>query len=118
MSFVDGVVIPVPEANRARYLEEATAMAALFLDCGATEVLDAWGSDVPEGERTSFPLAVALEPGEAVVFSWVRWPSKAVRDAGWARAMQDPRMTEMQSFDGSRMIYGGFDVIQSQRKDA
>ena len=33
----------------------------------------------------------------------------AVRDAGWEKVMQDPRMKGMEMpFDGKRMIYGGF----------
>jgi uncharacterized protein YbaA (DUF1428 family) len=120
MSFVDGVVVAVPEANRAAYVAAAERLAALFLECGALEVVDAWGADVPEGKLTSFPMAVKREPGEAVVFSWIRWPSREVREAGWARAMQDPRMQGVTNeiFDGARMIYGGFEVIQSRGRGA
>jgi len=63
---------------------------------------------------TSMKLAVKAEPGETVVFSWVAWPDKATRDAGWANAMQDPRMApdaNPMPFDGKRLIYGGFDVV-------
>ncbi len=48
---------------------------------------------------------------ENVVFSWIEWPSKSVRDAGMKEVMEDPRMSadQMRSvFDGKRMIYGGF----------
>jgi uncharacterized protein YbaA (DUF1428 family) len=120
MEFVDGVVVAVPEANREAYQKAASDIAALFLDCGAIEVVDCWGSDVPEGKLTSFPMAVQRKEGEVVVFSWVKWPSRAVRDEGWKVAMKDPRMASMPStlFDGKRMIFGGFDVIQSKRKGA
>lgn len=48
----------------------------------------------------------------AVVFSWVAWPSRAQRDEGMKRFMQDPRVKDMKMpFDGQRMIYGGFEVI-------
>lgn len=118
MAFVDGVVIAVPEANRAAYEEAAQRLADLFVECGALEVVDAWGSDVPEGELTSFPLAVQRQSGETVVFSWILWPDKETRDAAWPTAMEDPRMKEFPAelFDGKRMIFGGFDVIQSTRK--
>ena len=42
-----------------------------------------WGDDVPEGEVTSFPMAVKSAPDETVVFSWIHWPSRSVRDEGW-----------------------------------
>jgi uncharacterized protein YbaA (DUF1428 family) len=47
-----------------------------------------------------------------VVFSWVCWPSKEVRDAGWAQMMENPAMANMEMpFDGKRLIYGGFQMI-------
>ncbi len=119
MAFVDGVVIPVPEANRSAYRKMAKKMAALFIDCGANEVMDAWGVDVPEGKLTSYPMAVKRTKDEAVVLGWIVWPSKSVRDKGWKKAMADPRMAAMSPdmFDGKRMIFGGFEVIQSTRKE-
>ncbi|MEM7687179.1 MAG: DUF1428 domain-containing protein, partial [Pseudomonadota bacterium] len=73
---------------------------------------ECWGDDVPDGEVTSFPMAVKCADDETVVFSWVRWESKEARDTGWAAIMEDPRMqdasmTEM-PFDGKRLIFGGF----------
>ena len=74
--------------------------------------VEAWGDDVPTGKTTSFPQAVKLEPGETVVFSWVAWPSREVRDAGMKKAMEDPRVKDAgMPFDGKRMIYGGFQTI-------
>jgi uncharacterized protein YbaA (DUF1428 family) len=119
MPVIDGVVIPVPEGNRAAYRKKAKQMAALFVACGASEVVDAWGFDVPEGKMTSFPMAVKVKPGESVVFGWVVWPTKSARDKGWKKAMQDPLMSQMTPdlFDGKRMIFGAFEVIQSTRKE-
>ena len=40
------------------------------------------------------------------------WPSKPIRDEGWKKMMEDPRMKDHQMpFDGKRMIYGGFSPI-------
>ena len=89
-------------------------MAAVFKDYGALSVVDTWGDDVPEGEVTSFPLAVQKKDDEAIVFSWIIWPSKEIRDAGWQSSMEDPRMhsdTNPMPFDGKRLIYGGFNII-------
>ena len=70
------------------------------------------GDDVPPGKLTSFPQAVQLEPEETAVFSWVRWPSKASRDQGMKKFMEDDRLKAMgMPFDGNRMIYGGFQII-------
>ncbi len=98
--------------NREKYRQHAEAFAEVFKEYGALRTVEAWGDDVPTGKTTSFPQAVKLEPGETVVFSWVTWPSRAVRDAGMKKAMEDPRMKEAEMpFDGKRMIYGGFETI-------
>ncbi len=114
MPYVDGFVSPVPLANKAAYLQHAQLAATVFKDSGALSVVECWGDDVPEGKVTSFPMAVKREDNEIVVFSWVTWPSRAARDAGWAKVMADPRMnaeTHPMPFDGKRLIYGGFEVI-------
>ena len=114
MHYVDGFVTPVPTAKREAYLEHARYAAPIFKEFGALSVVECWGDDVPEGKLTSFSMAVKREPDESVVFSWVTWPSKAVRDAGWEKVMADPRMQPGElsmPFDGKRLIYGGFEMI-------
>lgn len=114
MSYVDGMVCAVPTANREAYAEYARRIGALFKQHGALAVVDAWGDDVPEGKLTSFPMAVKREPHETVVFSWVLWPSREAREAGWKTVMNDPLMSPQNNpvpFDGKRMIYGGFQTI-------
>lgn len=111
MSYVDGFVVAVPNANRETYVAHARKAAAVFKDHGAQKVVECWGDDVPEGKVTSFPMAVKRQADEAVVFSWVVWPSRQARDAGMKKVMDDPRMQSSPPFDGQRMIYGGFEVI-------
>jgi uncharacterized protein YbaA (DUF1428 family) len=112
MSYVDGFVVPVPNANREAYRALAEKAGAIFKEHGALKMVECWGDDVPEGKVTSFPMAVKRKPDETVVFSWIVWLSKAARDAGMAAAMADPRMSPNDMpFDGQRMIFGGFEVI-------
>ncbi|MCZ4501040.1 MAG: signal recognition particle [Marmoricola sp.] len=109
MTYIDGYVVPVKLADKDAYHELATEAAAIFKEFGATRVVENWGDDVPDGKVTDFKGSVKAEPGEVVVFSWIEWPSKEVRDAGQAKMMSDPRMDNMaMPFDGKRMIYGGF----------
>lgn len=111
MSYVDGFVLAVPEVNREAYRQHAAEAVALFHECGVTRMVEAWGDDVPDGKLTDFRGAVQAEPGEVVVFSWMEYPSREVRDEAMARMMADPRMTQMvetMPFDGRRMIFGGF----------
>src|SRR3546814_4708760 len=97
MSYIDGFVIAVPEANRAQFIAHARTFDAIFLEVGATRVMECWGDDVPDGKLTDFRRAVQAKPGEAVAFSWVEWPDKATRDAGMEKFMQDPRMEAARS---------------------
>ena len=111
MSYIDGFVIAVPTANKQKFIDHAKSMDPVFLELGATRVLEGWGDDVPDGKQTDFRRAVDAKPDESVVFSWVEWPDKATRDAGVKKMMEDPRMDPANNpmpFDGARMIFGGF----------
>ena len=112
MNYVDGFVAAVPTANKPAYLEHARLAATVFKSHGALGVVECWGDDVPDGKLSSFPMAVQRKADETVVFAWITWPSREVRDAGMKKVMDDPRMRDMQMpFDGQRMIYGGFQVV-------
>ena len=114
MNYIDGFVAAVPAANREAYRQHAEKAAVVFKEYGALNVVECWGDDVPEGKLTSFSMAVKREENEAVVFSWITWPSRQVRDEAWKKVMADPRLksdTNPMPFDGKRLIYGGFEVI-------
>jgi uncharacterized protein YbaA (DUF1428 family) len=112
MKYVDGFVAAVPSNTQKEYLEHARLAAVVFKEFGALNVVETWGDDVPDGKLTSFPMAVQRKPDETVVFSWITWPSRAQRDEGMKKFMEDPRVKDMKMpFDGQRMIYGGFEVI-------
>jgi uncharacterized protein YbaA (DUF1428 family) len=111
MSYVDGFVAAVPDTNREAYRAHALETAAVFRRHGATQLMECWGDDVPEGQLTSFPMAVLRKPGESVVFSWIIWPSREVRDAAWQAIMANREISSDMPFDGKRMIYGGFQVL-------
>ena len=82
MSYVDGFVAAVPTANREAFRRHAEDASKAFREYGALAVAECWGDDVPEGKLTSFPMAVQRKPDETVVFSWIVWPSRLVRDEG------------------------------------
>ncbi|MCS2169764.1 DUF1428 family protein [Scandinavium sp. TWS1a] len=114
MKYVDGFVVAVPADKKEAYIALAAKAAPLFKEFGATRVVECWADDVPDGKLTDFRMAVKADDNEEVVFSWIEYPSKEVRDAANAKMMTDPRMKEMgdsMPFDGKRMIYGGFAPI-------
>lgn len=112
MAYVDGFVIPVKAADREAFIAHARRLDPLFLEAGATRVVEAWGDDVPVGQVTDFRRAVQARDDETVAFAWIEWPDKATRDAGMARIREEARMMdEPMPFDGRRMIFGGFGVV-------
>ncbi len=114
MTYIDGFLAAVPTGKRAEYLDFCEKAALVFKDHGALSVVDGWGDDVPDGEVTSFPLAVKCQDDETVAFGWVIWPSREARDAGMEKVMADPRMAPdamTMPFDGKRMVFGGFETI-------
>ena len=114
MTYIDGFVLAVPNKNREAFIEHAKKFDAIFLEHGATRILECWGDDVPEGKQTDFRKAVQAKEDEAVLFSWVEWPDKSTRDAAMKKFMDDPRMKPENNpmpFDGKRMIFGGFSPV-------
>ena len=114
MTYFEGFVAPVPEANKDAYRKQAAGAAPIFQEFGVKRHFEAWESDVHEGKVTDFRMAVQAKPEEKVVFAWFEYPDRAARDAANERMMSDPRMQDMgkdMPFDGKRMIMGGFDAI-------
>jgi uncharacterized protein YbaA (DUF1428 family) len=121
MGYADGYLLAVPTANKEAYREMAGTAAKVFVEYGATRVVEAWSDDVPDGKVTDFKRAVKAKDDEAIVFSWVEWPSKSIRDEGMKKTMEDERMQpdhDKMVFDGMRMIYGGFAPIVDEGEQA
>ena len=114
MTYFEGFIAPVPEANKDAYRKHASDFAPVGKEFGVKRHVETWDSDVPEGKVTDFRKAVDAKPDEKVVFSFFEYPSKAERDAANQKFMSDPRMEQMGAnmpFDAKRMILGGFDAI-------
>lgn len=118
MAYIDGFVIAVPKANKEKFMQHANKGDSVFMELGATRVVECWGDDVPDGKLTDFRRAVQATEDEAVVFSWIEWPDRPTRDKAMSRMEEmmktDPRMSPESNpmpFDGKRMIYGGFAPI-------
>jgi len=111
--YVDGYLLPVPEGKKEDYRAMAQKAAGKFKEYGAVRVVEAWGDDVPEGKVTDYQRAVKAEDGEGIIYSYVEWPDKETRDAGWQKMMSDPDMQPDgdMPFDGKRMFWGGFRPI-------
>lgn len=114
--YVDGFVVPVPKKNLPAYRRMSQRAGKIWMEYGALHYVECVGDDVPPGKVTSFPMSVKLKAGEVVVFSWIVYKSRAVRDRINKKVMSDKRLADMMDpkkmpFDGKRMIYGGFKKI-------
>ena len=49
MSYIDGFVIAVPNAKKEQFIAHANGGDSVFVEFGATRVLECWGDDVPDG---------------------------------------------------------------------
>ena len=112
MSYIDGFLIPVPATNKDAYITTSKKMTAFFERHGAVRIVECWGNDVFDGKIVDFKRAVAAREGESIVFSWIEWPSKDVRDRANRAMREDVELMDVDMpFDGKRMVFGGFDVL-------
>lgn len=119
-NYIDGFVFPLPRKHLNQYKAVAEAVAEIWKEYGALGYFEFLGDDLNlEGTR-SFAKVVELKDDEVVVFGWVVFPSKAVRDKANEKVPADPRMTDLVApltrderpvFDAERMIYGGFQSL-------
>ena len=111
MSYIDGFILPLRDDQLDSYKPMAETFATKAKAQGAIGSFEAIGDGLEHGHTTDFYRAVQAEDGENVVFSFVVWPDKATRDAGWEKIMSDPEMqpgAQPMPFDGKRMFWGGF----------
>lgn len=116
-NYIDGFIFPLNQDHLEDYKAVAEKVAEIWKEYGALAYFEFVGDELHlEGTR-SFADAVELKEGEVVVFGWVVFPSKEVRDAANKQVSNDPRMTTLVApiidperliFDAGRMVYGGF----------
>jgi uncharacterized protein YbaA (DUF1428 family) len=124
MTYIDGFVLPIPRAYLGEYKQVAEQVALIWKEYGALEYSEYIGDEMAlEGVRSFIEATDATEE-EVIVFGWVVFPSKEVRDAANKRVPEDPRMGELVApltdpgrliFDARRMVYGGFKPLVRSR---
>ena len=115
--YVDGFIVPIPKSKLAAYRKMAVRAGRVWREHGALEYVECLADDVSWGKRTSFQRAVKMNRrSETVVFAFIIYKSKKVRDRANKKLMTDPRLADMMDmkklpFDAKRMIFGGFRTI-------
>ncbi len=122
-NYIDGFVLPIPRIYLNEYRSVAEKVAEIWKEYGALAYFEYVGEDLKlEGTR-SFIELVDLKEDEIIIFGWVVFPSKVIRDRANNQLPTDSRMTELVApltdpkrliFDAKRMVYGGFQpLVQS-----
>lgn len=122
-NYIDGFVFPIPKIHLEEYKNVAEKVAEIWKEYGALAYFEFVGDDLSLEGTKSFIDSVKTTDDEEVVFGWVVFPSKEIRDLANKKVPLDPRMNELVAplmnpkkliFDASRMIYGGFkSLVQS-----
>ena len=116
-NYIDGFVLPIPRIYLDEYKKVAEKVAEIWKEYGAIAYFEFIGDDMNLEGTKSFIEAVIANEEEDIVFGWVVFPSKEVRDLANKKVPTDPRMLELVGpltnpekliFDASRMVYGGF----------
>ena len=122
--YIDGYVFPVPRIYLNEYKGVAEKVAEIWKAHGAIAYFEYVGDDLSLEGTKSFIQAIEAKEDEAIVFGWVVFPSKEMRDSANKNVPEDPRMAALVApltnpdkliFDGGRMVYGGFkSLLQSK----
>lgn len=123
-NYIDGFVLPISRVYLDEYKKVAEKVAEIWKVYGAIAYYEFVGDDLALEGTKSFIETVDVKEDEEIVFGWVVFPSKEVRDLANKKVPSDPRMTELVApltnsdkliFDSSRMVYGGFKpLVQSE----
>ena len=116
MRYVDGYVLPVPKKNLKAYVRMAKKADKIWREHGALEYRECVGEDLNVKVGLPFPRLLTIKSGEAIVFAWILFKSRAHRDRVNAKVMKDPRIAGLcdatsMPFDAKRMAYGGFSTM-------
>ena len=116
-NYIDGFVLPIPRIYLDEYKKAAEKVAEIWKEYGAIAYFEFVGDDLYLEGTKSFIETIDVKEDEEIVFGWVVFPSKKIRDLANKKVPMDPRMTALVApltnpeklvFDAGRMVYGGF----------
>ena len=112
-NYIDAFVFPIARERLDEYRRLAEAAAEIWKEHGALAYREYVGDDLARDGTRSFIDSAGATDGEAIVFGWVEFESRAARDLANEKVATDPRMAALiessdSGFDAERMAYGGF----------
>ncbi|QNJ97640.1 DUF1428 domain-containing protein [Constantimarinum furrinae] len=124
-NYIDGFVVPIPRIYLEEYKKAAEKIAEIWKEYGALAYFEFVGDDLFLEGTTSFTDAIEAQEDEDIVFGWVLFPSKEIRDLANKKVPEDPRMAALVAplinsdkliFDAGRMVYGGFTSLVAAKE--
>ena len=116
-NYIDGFIFPIPKIHIDEYQKVAQQVAEIWKEYGAIAYHEFVGDDMHLEGTKSITETMDAKEDEDIVFGWVVFPSKEVRDQANQKVPKDSRMTTLIAplikpkkliFDASRMVYGAF----------
>ena len=116
-NYIDGFVFPIQKIHLDEYKKASEKIAEIWKEHGAISYHEFIGDDMYLEGTKSFEATINAKENEVVVFGWVVFPTKEVRDMANKNVPTDSRMNALVSplidpnnliFDARRMVYGGF----------
>lgn len=113
--YADFFLLAIPKGKLPLYRPMTRLFGKVIKEYGALAYSEYVEHTIEPKMQRMLGRAVALKPGEKIIFSYVEFASKAARDRAMKLLMADPRLQVMMKkkppFDMKRMIYGGFSEI-------
>lgn len=116
-NYIDGFAFPIKKEHLNTYKEVAIKVAEIWKELGALSYQEFYGDDMNLPGVLSFNKVMNAEIGEVIVFGWVVYASKEIRDEALTKSSKDQRILDLvgplmsepdKKFDPTRMAYGGF----------
>ncbi len=115
--YIDGFVFPLKSIYLNEYKPVAEKVAEIWKEYGATGYFEFIGDDMFMDGAKSFYTSVEVKEDEVLIFGWMAFPSKEIRNKAFKKVTEDPRISSLVGslvqperliFDASKMLYGGF----------
>lgn len=125
-NYIDGFVLPIPQKHLNEYRQVAEKVAEIWKEYGALAYFEYIDDDLKLEGTLSFSEVVTVNEEEVIIFGWVVFPSREIRDRANEQVPNDSRMNDLVApltdpsrmiFDAERMVYGGFKPLVQSNSD-
>lgn len=112
-NYIDGFAFPIDKDKLAEYRKLSMAVSEIWKEHGALGYFEYQGDDMALDGTRSFSDALNATDDQIIIFGWVLFASREIRDTANKKVASDPRMADLVNqyntgFNAEQMVYGGF----------